>query len=77
MCASVHLLKVLWQHHLLNIDAQPKQVFLQGLPQGLQVHAFVCLYALIFDALISLSCNSDNFVYMLQLVDNDLKKDNI
>lgn len=27
MCASVHLLKVLWQHHLLNINAPPKQQF--------------------------------------------------
>jgi len=27
MCASVHLLKVLWQHHLLNINLPPKQQF--------------------------------------------------
>lgn len=27
-CATVHLLKVLWQHHLLNIDALPQTSFL-------------------------------------------------
>lgn len=48
VCASVHLLKVHWQHHLLNINAHPKQVFLQGLPRGLGVcmhlHVMITLW---------------------------------
>lgn len=44
VCASVHLLKVLWQHHLLNINASPKN----SLPARSATRSVaVCVYTLI------------------------------
>lgn len=40
VCASVHLLKVLWQHHLLNINAPPKQQFACEVCHKAWQHAF-------------------------------------
>lgn len=46
MCASSHLLKVLWQRHLVNVNAKPKQVSLQGLLWALLRSRDRCVCAL-------------------------------